>query len=346
MQANHSSTIDANTIKLFAGNAHRKLADDIASHLGLPLAKATVRNFADGEIEVKIGESVRGMDVYLIQPTCPNVNQNLMELLIMIDTARRASADRITTVIPYYGYARQDRKVAPRAPITAKLVANLITNAGADRVMTVDLHAGQIQGFFDVPVDNLYAANVLVDAFRECGSCSLDDIVVVSPDAGGVRRARYFAHLLGREADREAGLAIIDKRRSAPGKIAEVNLVGEVRGKTAIMIDDIVDSAGTLSVAADKLRDEGAVAVFACITHPILSLPKALANIQMKSTSDPKRDRIDQLIVTDTVPLSDEMKATGKIRVASVSKLLAEAIENIHHRGSVSSLFPDVESYN
>jgi len=338
--------VDADRIKLFAGNAHPKLAEQIAAHLHLSLSAVTVRSFADGEIDVKIGENVRGKEVYLIQPTCPNVNQNLMELLIMIDTARRASADSITAVIPYYGYARQDRKVAPRAPISAKLVANLITNAGADRVMTVDLHAGQIQGFFDVPVDNLYAAPVLVAAFRDCAECSLDDVVVVSPDAGGVRRARYFAHLLGRESSQEAGLAIIDKRRSAPGKIAEVNLVGEVKGKTAIMIDDIVDSAGTLSVAADKLRDEGAVAVYACITHPILSPPKALKNITMKWTADPTVDRLDQLIVTDTVPLTEEMQRSGKIRVASVSHLLAEAIQNVHQRGSVSSLFPDVEAYN
>jgi ribose-phosphate pyrophosphokinase len=268
-----------------------------------------------------------------------------MELLIMIDTARRASADRITAVIPYYGYARQDRKVASRAPITAKLVANLITTAGAHRVVTVDLHAGQIQGFFDVPVDNLYAAETLVKAFRACINCTVDDLVVVSPDAGGVRRARYFAHLLGREAHREASLAIIDKRRAGPGKVAEVALVGSVRGKTAVMVDDIVDSAGTLSVAADKLRSEGATTVYAAITHPILS-PPAIENLTKKTTNEPIVDRLDELIVTDTVPLRADAQACNKIRVTSVSRLLAEAILNVHSRGSVSSLFPDVESYN
>ncbi|NLH49440.1 MAG: ribose-phosphate pyrophosphokinase [Myxococcales bacterium] len=336
---------DLDDIKIFTGNAHPALAEKIAGQLGLSLAKSSVRSFADGEIEVKLGESVRGKDVYIVQSTSPDVNRNLMELLIMIDTARRASADRISAVIPYYGYARQDRKVAPRAPITAKLVANLITTAGADRVITVDLHAGQIQGFFDVPVDNLYAAQVLVDAFWQCRECSLDEIVVVSPDAGGVRRARYLAHLLGRHIGGEASLAIIDKRRSGPGKVAEVNLVGSVNGKTAIMVDDIVDSAGTMSVAADKLRDEGAVGVYACITHPILS-PPAIQNLGKKCTIDPTIDRLDGLIVTDTVPLRPDAQECGKIKVASVSHLLAEAIANIHGRGSVSSLFPDVEAYN
>lgn len=332
-------------IKVFTGTAHPKLAHDIAGHLGLPISPATVRRFRDGEIEIKIGESVRGMEVYLVQPTSPDVNQNLMELLIMIDAARRASAERITAVIPYFGYARQDRKIAARSPITAKLVSNLLITAGADRVVTVDLHAGQIQGFFDVPVDNLYAAEVLIGAFRECSTCQLDDIVVVSPDAGGVRRARYLAHLLGRGSAEDAGLAIIDKRRSAPGEVAEVNLVGSVRDKTAVLVDDIIDSAGTLSKAADKLRDEGARQVFACITHAVLS-PPALENIMEKSSIDKNVDRIDKLIVTDTIPLRADAAATGKIVVASVSKLLAQAIYNVHAHGSVSSLFPDVESYN
>jgi ribose-phosphate pyrophosphokinase len=337
--------MDLNSIKLFSGRAHPELAKRLAKHLDKPLSPAIVRSFADGEIDVKLEESVRGMDVYLIQSTCPDVNQNLMELLIMIDTARRASAERITAVIPYYGYARQDRKVAARAPITAKLVANLIITAGADRVMTVDLHAGQIQVFFDVTVDNLYAAQVLVKAFLDCEACSVDDIVVVSPDAGGVRRARYFAHLLGRESGREASLAIIDKRRSGPGKIAEVNLVGTVRDKIGILVDDIVDSAGTLAQAADKLREEGASAVYACITHPILS-PPAIDNLMKKSTSLPTVDRIDKLIVTDTVPLRPDAQACPKIVVASVSHLIAEGILNVHGRGSVSSLFPDIEAYN
>lgn len=340
-QDNHYS----DDIKIFTGNAFPALAENIAHQLGVPLAKSSVRCFADGEIEVKIGESVRGKDVFIVQPTSPDVNRNLMELLIMIDTARRASADRITAVIPYYGYARQDRKVAPRAPITAKLVANMIIAAGTDRVITVDLHAGQIQGFFDVPVDNLYAAQVLVDAFIQCRECTIDEIVVVSPDAGGVRRARYLAHLLGLRAGGEPSLAIIDKRRSAPGKVAEATLVGSVEGKTAIMVDDIVDSAGTLSIAADKLREQGAVGVFACITHPILSAP-AIQNLMKKSSIDPAVDRLDMLIVSDTVPLREDARQCGKIKVATVSHLLAEAIKNVHGRGSVSSLFPDVEAYS
>ncbi len=342
---NDLNSIDTDVIKLFTGMAHPHLAKQIAGHLGLPLCPATVKRFRDGEVDVRLEESVRGMDVYLIQPTSPDVNQSLMELLIMIDAAKRASADRITAVVPYYGYARQDRKVAARSPITAKLVANLLTTAGADRMVTVDLHAGQIQGFFDVPVDNLYAADVLVQAFREYSDYAMEDIVVVSPDAGGVRRARYLAHLLGRSAGGETGLAIIDKRRSRPGEIAEVHLVGSVKGKVAVMVDDIIDSAGTLSKAADKLREKGATAVIACITHPILS-PPAIKNITMKSTMFPELDRLDRLIVTDTVPLREDAKTCDKIIVASVSKLLAQAIRNVHARGSVSSLFPDFESYN
>jgi ribose-phosphate pyrophosphokinase len=342
---NELAVLDPGVIKLFTGTAHPALAESIAKILGLPVSPATVRRFRDGEIDVKIGESVRGMDVYLIQPTSPDVNQHLMELLIMIDAAKRASATRITAVVPYYGYARQDRKVAARSPITAKLVANLITNAGANRVITVDLHASQIQGFFDVPVDNLYAAETLMNSVRSCLDCSIDDIVVVSPDAGGVRRARYLAHLLGRGTDREPNLAIIDKRRSEPGKVTEVNLVGSVRGKTAVLIDDIIDSAGTLSKAADKLRSEGATHVYACITHPVLS-PPAIENITKKSTLDPTVDRLDKLIVTDTAPLRGDAIDCPKITVATVDQLLANAIHNVHSRGSVSSLFPDVESYN
>ncbi|MDP8222135.1 MAG: ribose-phosphate pyrophosphokinase [Candidatus Lernaella stagnicola] len=337
--------LDSSLIRLFTGTAHPQLARDIAAHLAVPVSPATIRRFRDGEIEVKIGVSVRGMDVYLVQSTCPDVNQTIMELLIMIDACKRASAERITAIVPYYGYARQDRKVAARSPITAKLVANLLTTAGADRVVTVDLHAGQIQGFFDVPVDNLYAAETLITAFNACTDCTVDDIVVVSPDAGGVRRARYLAHMLDRDSDKEASLAIIDKRRTQPGHVAEVNLVGNVEGKTAVLVDDIVDSAGTLSKAADKLREEGATQVFACITHPILS-PPAVENLMKKSTVNPNVDRIDALIVTDTVPLREDARACGKITVASVSGLLAQAIMNVHSRGSVSSLFPDVESYS
>lgn len=335
---------DGESIKIFTGTAHPQLAALIAKHLRLPVSQATVKSFKDGEIEVKIGENIRGKSVFLIQPTSPNVNKHLMELLLMIDTARRASAEKITAVIPYFGYARQDRKVAPRSPISAKLVANLLTTAGAHRVITVDLHAGQIQGFFDVPVDNLYAAEVMAKAFLDCTACSLDDIVVVSPDAGGVRRARYMAHLLGRKAGGEAGLAIIDKRRSGPGKIAEVQLVGSVAGKTAVLVDDIIDSAGTLIKAAEKLREEGAAAVYACITHPILS-PPALENIT-KICKDTGRDCLDRLIVTDTIPLYEEAAQSTKIKVVSVSRLLADSIYQVQNRGSVSKLFPDIETYN
>ena len=331
-----SSTLaipDPQVIKLLTGNAHASLAAAIAGHLGLKLADSRVTHFADGEISVEIKESVRGNDVYIIQPTCPDVNRNLMELLIMIDAAKRASADRITAVIPYYGYARQDRKVSPRAPITAKLVANLITAAGANRVITVDLHAGQIQGFFDVPVDNLYATNVLVEAFVKCVDGGLDEIVVVSPDAGGVRRARYVAHLLGRESD----LAIIDKRRAKPGEVEKMKLVGDVCGKIAVLTDDMVDSAGTLTKAAEKLSEEGATAIYASITHPVLS-PPAVERIE--------KSILKELIVTDTIPLRADASACKKISVASVSLLLAKGIWNVHMRGSVSSLFSDLEVIN
>lgn len=325
--------VDGNNIKLFTGNAHPVLATAIADHLGLKLGDIKVSTFADGEINVEIRESVRGKDVYLIQPTCTDVNKNLMELLIMIDAAKRASADRITAVIPYYGYARQDRKVSPRAPITAKLVANLIIRAGTDRVMTIDLHAGQIQGFFDVPVDNLYAERELVKAFEACIECDISEIVVVSPDAGGVRRARYFSHLLGRES----GLAIIDKRRSEPGKVAKMEIVGDVRDKTAVIVDDMVDSAGTLTKAADKLAEAGASSIYAATIHPVFSGP-AIERIE--------KSALREILVTDTIPLRKEAAACKKIKVATVGHLLAEGILNIYNKGSISSLFPDVEVIN
>jgi len=333
MSAGKLAIPNAERIKLFSGNAHRALADAIAQHLDIPLGQADVSQFADGEINVEIGESVRGMDTYLIQPTCPEVNKNLMELLVMMDAVKRASAKRITAVIPYYGYARQDRKVSPRAPITAKLVANLITAAGADRVITVDLHAGQIQGFFDVPVDNLYAARELAHAFENCIQCDISDIVVVSPDAGGVRRARYFSRLLGRES----GLAIIDKRRSGPGQVAKMNIVGDVKGKTAVIIDDMVDSAGTLAKAANKLEEEGAACVYACVVHPVLSDP-AVERINDSA--------IREIIVSDTIPLREDAAKSKKFKVATVSHLLAEGIWNIVMGGSISSLFPDIEVIN
>ncbi len=322
--------LDPDNIKLFTGNAHPRLAGDIAAHLGLRVSEAQVNVFRDGEINVEIGESVRGKDVYLIQPTCPDVNRNLMELLVMIDAAKRASAQAITAVIPYYGYARQDRKVSARAPITAKLVADLISAAGANRVMTVDLHAGQIQGFFNMPVDNMYAAQELADAFEDCVHCSVGDIVVVSPDAGGARRALYHSRLLRGD---DTGLAVIVKQRPRPGEIARMILVGDVRGKTAILVDDIVDSAGTLAKAAQKLLEEGAKSIYACCSHPVLSGP-AVENIE--------KSPIEKLIVTDTIPLTAEAAACKKIKVTSVSHLLAAGIWNIHHRDSISKLFPNV----
>jgi len=319
---------DRKAIKLFTGNAHPKLAADIVAHLGLALGDAKVSKFRDGEIQVEIGESVRGKDVYLIQSMCGDVNTALMELLVMIDAAKRASANSITAVIPYFAYARQDRKVASRAPITAKLVADLISTAGAQRVITVDLHAGQIQGFFNTPVDNLYAARELVDAFEGCVTCPHDDIVVVSPDAGGAQRALYFSRLLGGS---DVGLAVIVKERPRPGEVAQMILVGKVRGKTAVLVDDIVDSAGTLAKAAEKLRKEKAAAIYACCTHAVLSGP-AVANIQGSP--------IKQLIVTDTIPLRADAAACPKIKVTSVSDLLARGIENVQTRGSISKLFP------
>lgn len=324
---------DPENIKLFTGNAHPALSAAIAKQLGLELGKAKVDHFRDGEINVEIGESVRGKEVYLIQPTCPDVNINLMELLVMIDAAKRASADSITAVIPYYGYARQDRKVSARAPITAKLVANLITAAGANRMMTVDLHAGQIQGFFDMPVDNLYATVVLVDIFEKNLDNDSENIVVVSPDVGGVRRARYFARLL----EHDASLAIIDKRRGAPGTVAKMNLIGEVQGKSVVLVDDIVDSAGTLTKAAAKLKEEGAESIYACTVHPVLS-PPAIERLE--------ESPIKLFYVCDSIPLREDAANCSKIKVASVARLLAQGIWNIHNRGSISSLFPDVEVIN
>jgi ribose-phosphate pyrophosphokinase len=342
---------DRKAIRLFTGNAHPKLAADIVARLGLDLGDAKVSKFRDGEIQVEIGESVRGKDVYLIQSMCGDVNMSLMEpstsnwttksksmygdvntalmeLLVMIDAAKRASANSITAVIPYFAYARQDRKVASRAPITAKLVADLISTAGAQRVITVDLHAGQIQGFFNTPVDNLYAAQELVNTFINCVKCSHDDIVVVSPDAGGAQRALYFSRLL-RGVDTD--LAVIVKERTKPGEVERMILVGEVRGKTAVLVDDIVDSAGTLAKAAEKLCKEHAAAIYACCTHPVLSGP-AVKNIQDSP--------IKKLFVTDTIPLRPDAVACEKIEVTTVSHLLANGIKQIQTRGSISELFP------
>lgn len=308
-------------LKVFSGNANRPLAEKVCDHLGIPLGNAEVKTFSDGEISVEINENVRGKDVFIIQPTCPPVNDNLMELLIMIDAAKRASAGRITAVIPYYGYARQDRKVAPRQPISAKLVANLITVAGASRVLTMDLHAGQIQGFFDIPVDNLFARPVLLHYIKEHFK---DDLVIVSPDAGGVERARAFAKRLN------ASLAIIDKRRERANVAEVMNIIGDVRGKTAVIVDDMVDTGGTLTKAASALLDKGASAVYACCTHPVLS-----GNAVQRILESP----LKELIVTDTIPLSEEAKKCGKIKVLSVGKLFGEAVRRIHLNESVSVLF-------
>ena len=309
-------------IKVFSGNSTPTLADAVCEYLGVSRGAADVRRFSDGEILVEIDENVRGGDVFVIQSTCTPVNDNLIELLLMLDAFRRASAKRITAVIPYFGYARQDRKVAPRVPISAKLVADLITTAGASRVLTVDLHAGQIQGFFNVPVDNLFATPVVLPYVRE----RLDhrDVCVVSPDAGGVERARAFAKHL------DASLAIIDKRRPRANEVADMNIVGDVRDRIAILVDDMVDTAGTLAAAATALRENGARAVLACCTHPVLS-GTAIDRLQHSALSE--------LIVTDTVPLRQEGQACPKIKVLSVARLLGEAIYRTHHEQSISSLF-------
>lgn len=309
-------------IKVFTGNSNPELAQSICKTLGIPLGASRVRNFSDGEIMVEIGENVRGRDVYVIQSTCEPTNNNLMELLIMMDALKRASAATITAVMPYYGYARQDRKAAPRTPITAKLVADLLTTAGADRVVTIDLHAGQIQGFFNIPVDNLYAAPVILNYLK--GRFEGQELVMVSPDAGGTERARAFAKRLG------CTLAVIDKRRTGPNVAEVMHLIGDVKDKTAILLDDMVDTAGTLTHAAKALKDNGAKAVFACATHGVLSGPA----IDRLNASD-----IEELVLTDTIPLSAKRELTSKIRVLTVADLLAESIKRIHEDESVSSLF-------
>ncbi len=311
-----------NHLKIFTGNANPELAQKISAYLSIPLGQAVVKTFSDGEIYVEIKENVRGADVFVIQPTCPPVNDHLMELLIMVDALRRASARRITAVMPYYGYARQDRKVVPRTPITAKLVANLITVAGARRVLTIDLHAGQIQGFFDIPVDHLYAAPVLIQYLKE--EFRGKDLVIVSPDAGGVERARAYAKRL------DAGLAIIDKRRLRPNESEVMNVVGDVKGKVAIILDDMIDTAGTMCKAAEALDERGAKEVHGMATHPVLSGP-ALERI--------KKSPMKSVVVTDTIPLREEAKKLKKIKVLSVAELLGEAIRRIHNDDSVSSLF-------
>jgi len=308
-------------IKVFTGNATPDLAAKICDSLGIPLGKANVTTFSDGETRVEINENVRGMDIFIIQSTCTPVNVTLMELLIMIDALKRASAGRITAVIPYYGYARQDRKVAPRAPISAKLVADLITTAGANRVLSLDLHAGQIQGFFNIPVDNLFALPVLLTYLKEHYS---NNMVIVSPDAGGVERVRAFARRL------DASIAIIDKRREGPNEAQVMNIVGSVEGKNVVILDDMIDTAGTVVQATKALRHAGANEISVCCTHPVLSGP-AMDRIESAE--------IREVIVTDTIPLQERAKACGRISVLSVAGLLSEAVRRIYYNDSVSSLF-------
>jgi ribose-phosphate pyrophosphokinase len=309
-------------IKLFSGTSNPALARAISEAVDVPLGAAEVGRFSDGEVQVEITENVRGGDVFVIQATCTPTNDNIMELLLMLDAFKRASVKRLTAVIPYYGYARQDRKVAPRVPISAKLIADLITAAGAMRVLTVDLHAGQIQGFFNIPVDNVYANPILLQYLRE--RLAGRKATVVSPDAGGVERARAFAKRL------DAGLAVIDKRRSRPGVVAEMQIIGEVDDRVAVLVDDMVDTAGTLCAAGEAVLRAGAPSVLACATHAVLSGP-AIARIEASG--------IDELVVTDTIPLSDAARRVPKIKVLSVAPLLGEAIRRIHEEASISSLF-------
>ena len=314
---------DSRTMKIMSGNSNLPLARAVAAYLELPLTDVSVRRFADEEVFVEIHENVRGEDVFVIQPTSFPANDNLMELLICVDALRRASAKRITAVVPYFGYARQDRKPGPRTPISAKLVANLITEAGADRVLAVDLHAGQIQGFFDIPTDNLYAAPTMAaDIQARYGD---DDLMVVSPDVGGVVRARSLAKRLD-----NAPLAIVDKRRDRPGESEVMNIIGDVKGRKCILIDDIVDSGGTLCNAAQALLDHGAKSVAAYITHGVLS-GSAVARVDTSA--------LTELVITDTINASEEAKQSSRIRVLTIAPLLGEAIRRIADESSVSSLF-------
>ncbi len=308
-------------LKLFTGNSNPALANAIAGVLGTELGEAEVSRFSDGEIRVEIRENVRGMDCFLLQSTCTPANRHIMEMLIMIDALRRASARRITAVVPYYGYARQDRKVTPRAPITSKLVADLMTAAGAMRVLCLDLHAGQIQGFFNIPVDNLYARPILLDKVK---SELRDDVTIISPDAGGVERARAYAKRL------DAPLAIIDKRRERANVSEVMHIIGDGDGRNCVIVDDLVDTAGTLTQGAKALSDAGASRVFAAITHPVLSGPAIKRLVESP---------LEKLITTDTIPLRDEAKESGKIDVVSTATLLGEAIRRINNEESVSSLF-------
>jgi ribose-phosphate pyrophosphokinase len=310
-----------NHFKVFTGNANPALASEICYELGCPVGAANVRQFADGEVHLQIQENVRGADVFVVQPTCTPVDRNLMELLLMMDALKRASAERITAVLPYYGYARQDRKDRPRMPISARLVASLIERAGADRILAVDLHAAQIQGFFDVPVDHLFAAQVMVDYFDELRG---EDLTVVSPDAGGVERARAFGKRLG------SPLAIIDKRRSDVNVAEVMHIIGDVAGQDCLIVDDLIDTAGTLVKAAEALLKQGAKSVRACATHAVLSGP-AVERIE--------QSEITEVIVTNSIPLREEADNCTRLKQLSVAPLLAKAIQSIHEDGSVSTLF-------
>ena len=312
------------TLKLFSGNANPALAKEICGCLGIGMGAAAISSFSDGEIRIKIDENVRGADVFVVQSCCTPVNNSIMELLIMIDALKRSSASRITAVIPYFGYARQERKDQPRVPITAKLVADLITTAGADRVLTMDLHAGQIQGFFNIPVDHLYALPVLLEHIKKRFAKDLKDVVIVSPDAGGVERARAFAKRL------QTNLAIIDKRREGPNNTQVMNIIGDVEGKHAILLDDMIDTAGTIVQGAQACAEKGEKSVWAGCVHPVLSGP-ALERLQ--------GSKLTEVVVTNTIPLNGKDQQYPKLRVLSVAPLLGEAIKRIHGEESVSSLF-------
>jgi len=304
--------------KVFSGTANEEFAKKVAKQLTLPLSDATIRRFSDGEIGVQISESVRGKDVFIVQPTCAPTNDSLMEILIMTDALRRSSANSITAIMPYFGYARQDRKAAPRVPITAKLVANLLQTAGIDRVVTIDLHAGQIQGFFDIPVDNLYGNIIFLDYVKRK---NLKNPIIASPDIGGVARARAFAKKL------DVDIVIVDKRREKANECEVMNIIGDVEGRDVILVDDMIDTAGTITKAASVLKSKGATSVMACCTHPVLSGP-AYERV--------KKSDLDELIVSDTIPLKEESE---KITVLSVAPLFAEVIRRVYHNESVNGLF-------
>ncbi|BDQ38790.1 ribose-phosphate pyrophosphokinase [Pseudodesulfovibrio nedwellii] len=308
-------------LKIISGSASPKLADAICEHLGTKASPVLRERFSDGEIRIEIGENVRGDDVFVVQPTCSPVNFHLMELCLMLDALKRASASRVTAVVPYFGYARQDRKVVPRAPISAKMVADLLSTAGMQRLVTIDLHAGQIQGFFNCPVDNLFAAPALLEHLRERND---EDFVIISPDAGGVERARAYAKRLG------ASLAIVDKRRDAPNQAKAMHIIGDVKDKVAVVIDDMIDTAGTMCAAANVIMENGAKDVLACATHPVLSGP-AIKRLEDSAFSE--------VVVTDTIPLNEEAQTCSKIKQRSVASLLAKAINNVHTESSVSVLF-------